>query len=392
MRPTHPWYWRAKNAWYVEIAGQRHCLGKHPEDQPKPKKRKRGDPVPKPPNKIKLQFHLLMAQQKGEVPKGAYRAFTICKLFLTAISPYLDEDKVPSERPKAGEPQPELKPNPTHEVRTYWWYKGYLQSFCDKYGHVKVGELIPHHITTWLNDHPGWNGSRRCAVVSVKRAFAWAEGEGLIDESPFRKVKKDAVNRRDRLLTTEEREKIFDAIRDRPFKDFVFAMQETGCRPSEIARLTAADVNLDDGLWVIQLHKSRKKTGKPRVVYLTPAMAELTARLVEAHPSGPLFRGPRGKRGFSRNAIRCRFRNLRRKLPGLRAFISYTYRHTYITDALEQGVPAATVAELVGHNDIKMIEQHYSHLSQKVRHLREAAARARGEATSTAPPPGRPAG
>src|SRR5690242_20160129 len=49
MRPHHPWYWAAKNAWFVEIGDTRHNLGKHPENVPPPKKRKRGDPPPKPP-------------------------------------------------------------------------------------------------------------------------------------------------------------------------------------------------------------------------------------------------------------------------------------------------------------------------------------------------------
>ena len=32
------------------------------------------------------------------------------------------------------------------------------------------------------------------------------------------------------------------AIRDQAFRDFVFAMQETGCQPSEVSRITAAHV------------------------------------------------------------------------------------------------------------------------------------------------------
>jgi hypothetical protein len=30
MRPHHPWYWATKNAWFVEVGGKRHQLGKHP--------------------------------------------------------------------------------------------------------------------------------------------------------------------------------------------------------------------------------------------------------------------------------------------------------------------------------------------------------------------------
>jgi hypothetical protein len=47
MRPNHPRYWAAKNAWFVEVGERRHQLGKHPEGMSPPRKRKRGDPPPK---------------------------------------------------------------------------------------------------------------------------------------------------------------------------------------------------------------------------------------------------------------------------------------------------------------------------------------------------------
>src|SRR5206468_666378 len=103
---------------------------------------------------------------------------------------------------------------------------------------------------------------------------------------------------------------------------------------------------------------------------------DLTRRLVEKYPTGPLFRGPRGGRPFTRNGIRCRFRNLRKKLPHLKGVISYTYRHSFATDALENGVGVVQVAELLGHKDTKMVMEHYQHLRERREHLRQAAVQA----------------
>ncbi len=153
-------------------------------------------------------------------------------------------------------------------------------------------------------------------------------------------------------------------------------MQETGCRPSEVARVTAAHVNLELGVWVFADHKTVKKTGKPRIVYLTPAMVELTKRLMAEHPDGPLFRGPRGGKPFTRNGIRCRFKRLREKLPHLKGLIAYAYRHSFATDALVNGVGIAQVAELLGHTSTEMVMRHYSHIAGKVGHMREAAMKA----------------
>ena len=104
-------------------------------------------------------------------------------------------------------------------------------------------------------------------------------------------------------------------------------------------------------------------------------MGELTRRLAERHPEGPLFRNSRGK-PWTRNAIRCRFRQLRRKLPHLKGVVSYTYRHSYATDALEQGVGVAQVAEFLGHTSTDMVMQHYQHLLEKREHLLQSARQA----------------
>jgi hypothetical protein len=63
------------------------------------------------------------------------------------------------------------------------------------------------------------------------------------------------------------------------FRDFVFAMQETDARPGEVRKAMAAHVNLDLGVRVFKERKSAKRIGRPRVIYLTPAMVELTRRL-----------------------------------------------------------------------------------------------------------------
>jgi integrase len=260
---------------------------------------------------------------------------------------------------------------------TFEWYRKYLQSFCDLHGSVRAADLRPLHLTAWLDAHPGWKASRRHAIIAVKRCFKWAEEEGVVDRSPFRGVKKPPVGRRERVLTPAEKREVLGAIRDRPFRQFVFALFETGCRPGEVARVTAQHFDAARGLWVLGTHKTRKKTGRPRIVYLTPAMVELTRELIAKYPEGPLFRGNRSHRGFTPNGIRCRFRRLRAKLPHLQGVVSYTARHTYATEALAAGVGVMEVAELLGHTSTATVQQHYAHLDQKTQHMLEAAKRAR---------------
>lgn len=354
MRRQAPWYRASKNAWYVESNGRQVRLGEHPESAPAPSKGKDGWNAPL---EIERDFHRLMAtENKSLVDGDQLLAIRICDLFLQWS---------------------ELHSKPT----TFAWHKNYIASFCSHQGtgRVRVTDLKPYHVTRWLDAHPRWTGARRSAVECVKRVFSWAETEGLISQNPLRKVKKDPVNHRDRVLSEDEKKQIHDAVRDVRFKEFVFAMQETGCRPSEVARVTADHFVERLGVWMFAEHKTKKKTRKARVVYLSPAMVELTKRLAAKRPSGPLFRGW-ADRPFTKDGIRQRFMRLRKKLPHLEHFYSYAYRHTYTNVALERGVGIAQVAELLGHSSTEMVMRHYGHLHQKVQHMRAMAAKASGDA------------
>jgi integrase len=169
---------------------------------------------------------------------------------------------------------------------------------------------------------------------------------------------------------------------------YLYALSVTGARPGEVARVTAADVDLGLGIWRLAKHKTAKRTGKPRIIVLTPPLRKLTARLVSDHPTGPLFPNTRGKE-FSRQAIRCRFRRIRQKLGLGPSVVAYTLRHTWVTDALVRGEAPLVVAELAGHRGLRMIENHYNHLAQKIEHLREAAIRATQPAQARTVPLGK---
>lgn len=336
MRPHKPWYRASKDAWYVEIAGQQVRLAKGEANE----------------KAAWAAFYRLMASGTGKLPESdTLRVAVVCDLFLEFSHKH-------------------------HAPDTWRWYKDYLQDFCEFFGTLLAKDLKPLHVSKWLDAHPGWKGSRRCAVIAVKRAFNWAESEGVITANPIKRVKKPPQTFRNRILTPAEKKGILEAIQDEHFRQFVFAMQETGARPSEVRRVTAANVNLELGVWVFSEHKSMQKTGRPRVIYLTPAMVELSRKLVAKYPDGPLFRGPRSKRGFTRNGIRCRFRNLRARLPHLKGVISYAYRHSFATDALTNGVGIAQVAELLGHTSTDMVMRHYQHLRERTEHLRQAAVKA----------------
>ncbi len=327
-----PWYRKSKKAWYLQVArGEQMCLGKTKADADR-------------------RYREWLIDNAGSLPQPMQRHLTIAEL----AQEFLNHS------------QKHTKPN------TYIYYCFFVVPFVERFGSAVAETFLPRTFNKWLDEHTGWNGSRRGAIISIKRMFNFAVDEGLLVANPLKKIKKPPVGHRERILEPEEKKEIRAAIRDEAFREFVLAMQETGARPMEVATVMAADVDLECGLWTLQNHKTASQTGKPRVIYLSPAVLELTKKLMLKNPEGPLFRSPRGNRPFTHKGIRSRFRRLRKKLPHLKGVVAYTYRHSFATDALALGVPVATVAELLSHKDLKMVQEHYGHLSQKVGHLQEA--------------------
>jgi integrase len=335
---AEPFFRRFDGWWYVQI-GKRQIKLAHGQDNEDAAWR---------------TYYRVMAQQGPAVPAAPLRDPTVtavCNLFLDF-----------SEK--------------AHASRTYDWYRDFLEDFCAFAGRLRLSELDASHIAAWLDRHPEWKGTRRGAIIAVKRAFNYAYAEGKIDANPVRTVKKPPARARARFLTRQERQQIFDSYPEGDcFRDFLFALEQTGCRPGEVSQVTADHVDLRNGVWVLGEHKTEHATGESRVVILTPEMVKLTERLMEMHPDGPLFRNEKGQ-PWNRNAVRCRFRRVREKLHLGGDLVAYLYRHAVCTDLLESGTGIAQAAELLGHKGTEMIMRHYSKLRERRQHLREQLTRA----------------
>lgn len=274
-----------------------------------------------------------------------------------------------------------------HEPATARWHRDLLGPFRDMWGKLRIARLRKKHVRQWLAAK-GYNPtSANKALGAAKRAFNWAVEEEHIPKNPIAHVKKPKALTRDRTLKPEERDLILSSIRDAAFRRFVDALTLTGCRPGEVARVTAADFDPAAETWTLRKHKTAKKTGRPRVVYLCPEALALTRELAALNTEGPLFLNFKG-RPWTRNAVRIRFRRLREKHPELKGIIAYTYRSSFATDALASGVEDSTVATLLGHTGTATLHKFYARLSHKTGHLKDAAAKAtrRPPAAGDGPP------
>lgn len=157
-----------------------------------------------------------------------------------------------------------------------------------------------------------------------------------------------------------------------PFADYVTVMRQTGCRPQEIRKVEARHLNHERKEWNFPRAESKGKK-EPRTVHLGDVAYEICKRLAAKYPEGPIFRNRYGK-PWTENAVAQRFEEISRKV-GFRVF-AYAVRHTFASEAIIAGVDLITVARLMGHKDLTMLNQIYEHVSKDRAHIEDARRRA----------------
>lgn len=250
----------------------------------------------------------------------------------------------------------------------------YVRSFVRHVGgKTPASQVQPSDVTAWLAACTTWGASTRAnAVTVVKRLYNWGKREGLIPSNPIKEVERPRPRAREDFITAEDADKILAAARTDAARDLLTALRETGCRPIEVYTLTADRVDLANGTWSV-VNKTRHATGQPyRTIYLSPTMLEMSRRLLAVRPEGHLFLNDRGKPWTRQSVVKLLVRARDRAGLG-KEVVAYAFRHLYITDALEKGIPPATVAELVGHTSLNIIMRVYNKLKHRTDHLREAA-------------------
>lgn len=263
-----------------------------------------------------------------------------------------------------------LKPNTLHGYRTF------LAHLCEGFPDTPAEALDKSQLERFSRK-PEWSQSYRCGFVcTVVSMFRWAVETGRLDKNPVAGVKKPAKQSRGRkaVISADDHAKLCAKAKG-DWKDFLALLWLTGCRPGEVAKLTATDVDLTNGCVILTEHKTAHQTGKDRLIVLPAEAVSILGRLIAARPEGLLFPNRRGRR-LTPSAITKRMLALCRR-AGVKA-IAYGYRHTFATDALASGVPDAHVAALLGHQGTAMLHKHYSHLTSKANVLREALGNVRG--------------
>jgi integrase len=251
----------------------------------------------------------------------------------------------------------------------------YLSQLSASHGNTLASELTKGDVVRWVNSRDSWGEwAKHDAIACAKRMFNWAVDAGHMQRNPLKGLSNPEPASRQRVLTQDEHQRLVQASRESKQNGEAFALyliaSRCGARPQQIRTVTASHVV--GSSWVFENHKTRKKTGKPLVVYLHPCLATLCSMLRRKYPEGPLFRQDNGA-PWTKDVAGRKFKRLREKLGIDSDVVLYSYRHTFATDALEAGNSEHIVAKLLGHTDTRMVSRVYGHVDGS--HMIEAVAR-----------------
>ena len=178
----------------------------------------------------------------------------------------------------------------------------------------------------------------RTNVKLARQCLAWCVDQGWLDAVPAM-PRLPRPMRHPRDVAPDVLAKALDGAPS--IFRFILA---TGCRPGEARLLRWEYVDTQRGTCEIPAHKTATKTGKPRVIYLTPD----AKTIIEEAPrrSDYVFVSRLGK-----PYTRCGMGAILRR----RGVTPYALRHSFAQHALSQ-LPIEDVAALLGHADLAMVQ------------------------------------
>jgi integrase len=227
-------------------------------------------------------------------------------------------------------------------------------------GRIKVAELTRRDIEELHNSvkEAPYQANRVRALLSkmmnLAKAWEWR------DDNPCEGVPKFREEKRDRWLSTQEIERVCEALDRHPNQSAANAirlMLLTGARRGEVLTATWDDFNLELGVWTKPSHHTKQK--RTEHVPLSPPAVQLLASMKEKTANGYLFPGdiPRKplreiKHVWSAVCKQANIENVR----------LHDLRHTYASHLVSAGMSLPIVGRLLGHTQPQTTAR-YAHLA-----------------------------
>ena len=191
------------------------------------------------------------------------------------------------------------------------------------------------------------NNDLRVLRSALNKAIAWKILKGDVEVKLL-----SGENHRERVLTVEE-ENCYLGAASEPLASIAALLVDTGMRPDEAFRLRWEQITWENGSLLIERGKTKAAR---RLVYFTPRVKAVLESIFKAQGSpeeGWVWRAETRSGHAEPSTIRKQHKNALRS-SGVRPFVLYTLRHTFLTRIGTSGVDPWTFMKIAGHSTTDM--------------------------------------
>jgi len=246
----------------------------------------------------------------------------------------------------------------------------------DHIGNMTISRVKPVHCQGILNDMSGLSKDTITkAHQLLNLIFRTArENQLIISEPTSGIVRPEGTVSHRRSITDDERKALLKVCEDVKYIPFLF-MLHCGCRPAEALKVRANDITLIEDVMALHIRGTKSKNADRYV----PLPLDFLDFLNEVTPGGfDLFAERKSGGEHTESTYRWLVKCLKKDmniamgartfrgslvppLPLAEDFTPYDLRHTYCTDLKKAGVPLGIAKDYMGHADISMTANIYSH-------------------------------
>ncbi|MGE0761876.1 MAG: tyrosine-type recombinase/integrase [Bdellovibrionales bacterium] len=241
-------------------------------------------------------------------------------------------------------------------------------SFYNEFSRYKMSALTHYPLKAWFDKIREQNNYSERTLNTIKSQINWLFrsliDEGLIEESPLRKIKFKRIvpPRRPRvILSVDEVNQVLKNAKMFSLDGlypYLAAVAHTGARRSEILRLTKADIDFATNL--IQIRRS--KNGRERFIRMSPTLERVLKERVQNQAGDNLFTNEHGTKLDSNKELTRIMNKFKAFFPIEKDWGCHALRHSFARNFLMQGRQMYQLQAILGHRSIDVTVDLYGQL------------------------------
>lgn len=269
----------------------------------------------------------------------------------------------------------EVYKEPSQSYITYKTYVGRMDCCIIRHiGHMKLADVKPIHCQQVLNKQKG-NSTYQISQVNqmLRFIFGKAVTEGFIRKNPAADLVKPKGTKTTRRALTEREAQAFYEIMDTDPRFILYKfMLFCGCRTGEAAAIEGRDIQSFEGQNVLHIRGTKTKASDRYVpipdFFIVPDVGPFEKLCKNAHGTKHTHESLSKcwialKKAWN-IALGCKVKgaSLVPPYPLSDDLVPYCFRHTFCTNLQKAGVDIRKAQYLMGHSDIQMTANVYTHV------------------------------